>query len=64
MGHESMITDEDASKDRFFARVGDLAHEMIVAHGKDFAIGVLILAARFIAEKRPVKRPTAGEDSL
>ena len=49
-----MSADEDASKDRFFERVGELAQEMIAAHGKDFAMGVLILTARFIAEGKPV----------
>ena len=55
-----MSSDEDASKDRFFARVGDLAEDMIAAHGKDFAMGVLILAARFIAEGKPVGRGPGG----
>jgi hypothetical protein len=55
--------DEDASKDRFFGRVGDLAEEMIAAHGKDFAMGVLILAARFIAEGRPVGRRSGGGET-
>jgi hypothetical protein len=58
-----MSTDEDASKDRFFERVGSLAEEMIVAHGKDFAMGVLILAARFIAEGRPLGRRSGGEET-
>lgn len=44
---------ESASKDRFYARLSALADEMIEAHGKDFTMGSLILAARFIAEKRP-----------
>jgi hypothetical protein len=48
---------EDISKDRFFERVGALAEEIIAAHGKDFAMGVLILAARFIAEDKPLTRP-------
>jgi hypothetical protein len=53
-----MSTDKDASKDRFFERVGDLAQEMIAAHGRDFAMGVLILTARFIADGKPVgQRP-------
>ncbi|HTW28743.1 MAG TPA: hypothetical protein VME92_16575 [Acetobacteraceae bacterium] len=55
------LSPEDFSKDRFFERVGDLAEEMIAAHGKDFAMGVLILAARFIAEGKPLRRPDAGE---
>ena len=49
-----MSVDEDASKDRFFESAGELAQEMIAAHGKDFAMGVLILTARFIAEGKPV----------
>ncbi len=56
------VSAEDSSKDMFFARVGAVAEEMIAAHGKDFAMGTLILAARFIAEgKRLVgdRRPEA-----
>jgi hypothetical protein len=57
-----MNTDEDTSKDRFFERVGDLAKEMILAHGADFAMGVLILTARFIAEGKAVgRRPGSGD---
>ena len=52
------MNEEDASKDRFFAEVGTIADEMIAAHGKEFAMGVLILAARWIAEgKSFVDRP-------
>ncbi len=50
---------EDISKDRFFERLGMLAEEMIAAHGKDFAMGTLVLAARFIAEGKPLSRPGA-----
>jgi hypothetical protein len=59
-----MTSEEDASKDRYFKRVGDLAEEMIAEHGRDFTMGVLILAARFIAEGRPLsRRPgSAGDD--
>ncbi|MGI4946319.1 MAG: hypothetical protein ACRYHQ_38155 [Janthinobacterium lividum] len=57
-----MTTPEDTSKDCFFEQVGQLAEEMIAAHGKDFAMGTLVLAARFIAEGKPLaKRPK--EDS-
>ncbi|MDD2869984.1 hypothetical protein [Neomegalonema sp.] len=45
-------TGEDASKDQFFARVAELSEEMILAHGKDFAMGTLVLAARWIAADR------------
>jgi hypothetical protein len=44
------MSEESDSKDRFFQRLGELAEEMIAAHGKDFAMGTLVLAARFIAE--------------
>jgi hypothetical protein len=54
------MTDEASSKDQIFAELGALAEKMIAAHGKDFAMGVLILSARFIAEGKPLgKRPDA-----
>lgn len=57
-------TTEAISKDRFFERVGLLAEEMIAGHGKDFAMGTLVLAARFIAEGKPLgKRPQGGDRS-
>lgn len=43
---------EDASKDQFFARIAEISEEMIKAHGKDFAMGTLVLAARWIAADR------------
>ena len=48
---------DDISKDRFFERVAALAQEMIDAHGKDFTMGTLVLAARFIADGKPIGRP-------
>jgi hypothetical protein len=54
---------EEQSKDAFFQKVGVLAEEMIAAHGKDFTMGTLILAARFIAEGKPLARPAQGEQS-
>jgi hypothetical protein len=44
--------DEQASKDAFFQRLADLSQEMIAAHGEDFAMGALILGARYIAETK------------
>ena len=41
---------EPPSKDHFFERLGATADEMVAAYGKDFAMGALVLAARFIAE--------------
>ncbi len=56
------MSSETESKDRFFARVGELAEEMIAAHGKDFTMGTLILAARFIAEGKALARPAPAEE--
>jgi hypothetical protein len=57
------MTEEDQSKDRFFERIGELAEEMIAAHGKDFTTGTLVLAARFIVEGKPlVRRPATAKD--
>ena len=54
------MSDDASSKDRFFERLGLLSDEMIAAHGKDFTMGALVLAARFIAEGKPVgRRPPA-----
>ena len=43
---------EDASKDAFFARIAEISQEMITSHGKDFAMGTLVLAARWIASDK------------
>ena len=48
------MTEQGNSKDRLFEKLGKLADEMIAAHGKDFTMGALVLAARFIAEGKPV----------
>jgi hypothetical protein len=46
-----------AAKDRFFESVGQVGEEMIAAFGKEFAIGVFVLAARFIAEGKQLRKP-------
>jgi len=38
------------SKDAFFQQLEYLAETMIAAHGKEFAMGAMVLTARFIAE--------------
>ncbi|MFT0858666.1 hypothetical protein [Ancylobacter sp. G4_0304] len=40
------------SKDRFFEEIAALAERMIAEHGREFAMGAFVLAARFIAEKK------------
>lgn len=47
---ETELTSEEESKDRFFKSLAGIAEEMVDAHGKDFAMGALVLAARWIAE--------------
>jgi len=44
----------DVSKDAFFERVAALSNEMVERHGTEFAMGTLVLAARFIAEGKPL----------
>ena len=47
---DSDTTADAASKDALFQQLAQLSDSMIAAHGKDFAMGALVLAARFIAE--------------
>ena len=51
------LTEEDRSKDECFVKLAHVAEGMIAAHGKDFAMGALILTARFIAEGKPLTKP-------
>ena len=52
-----LLSEEDRSKDEFFVKLAQVAEGMIAAHGKDFAMGALILTARFIAEGKPLIKP-------
>ena len=54
------LTEEDRSKNEFFVKLAGVAEAMIAAHGKDFAMGALVLTARFIAEGKPLAKPDAG----
>ena len=38
-----------------------MAEAMIARHGKEFAMGTLVLAAKFIAEGRPLTKHDAGD---
>lgn len=51
---------ESASKDAFFTRIAALSEEMISAHGEEFAMGALILGARWIADRqgKPGAKPS------
>lgn len=49
----------EITKDEFFRRVAVIADDMIGAYGREFAMGALILAARFIAEGKSFNRDEA-----
>ena len=51
---------EAASKDAFFQQLATIASAMTAAHGKDFSMGALVLAARFIAEGEARERAAAA----
>lgn len=46
------LTAEEQSKDKYFATLATIAEDMVEEHGKDFAMGAMVLAARWIAEGR------------
>lgn len=46
------LTEDEKSKDAFFQRIALIGEEMIAAHGRDFATGAFVLAARWISEGR------------
>jgi hypothetical protein len=54
------LSEEDRSKDAFFVQIAEIAEAMIARHGKDFAIGSLVLSAKFIAEGKPLIDRTGG----
>ncbi len=55
------MSQETTSKDEFFARLARISEEMIAAYDKDFAMGALVLAARFIAEgEKRANNPAAA----
>ena len=57
---QAELNDEDKSKDAFFVQVAEMAEAMIARHGKEFAIGTLVLAAKFIAEDRSLIKGGTG----
>ena len=56
------LSEEDKSKDAFFVQIAETAEAMIARHGKDFAIGTLVLSAKFIAEGKPLVSRTEASD--
>ena len=59
------LSEEDRSKDAFFVQIAETAEAMIARHGKDFAIGTLVLSAKFIAEGKPlINRASGGGEAV
>lgn len=55
------LTPDEQSKDAFFQRIALIGEEMIAAHGREFATGAFVLAARWISEgKMGAKIETRG----
>lgn len=52
---------EAARKDEYFGRLSVLSEEMIRDFGRDFAMGALVLAARYIAERAPAEAAQAAQ---
>lgn len=48
----TQLTPEEESKDAFFQELARISEEMVARHGKEFSMGALVLAARWIAENR------------
>lgn len=51
------LTPEEQSKDEFFQRIARIGEEMVATHGRDFATGAFVLAARWITEGKMGARP-------
>jgi hypothetical protein len=57
------LTLEEQSKDAFFQRIALIGEEMIAAHGREFATGAFVLAARWISEGRMGAKVKAPQDA-
>lgn len=55
--NQPALTPEELSKDEFFRRIARIGEEMVAAHGREFATGGFILAARWITEGKMGKAP-------
>jgi hypothetical protein len=59
------LSEEDRSKDAFFVQIAEISEAMIARHGKDFAMGTLVLSAKFIAEGKPlINRNNGGGETV
>ena len=60
---QTKLTAEEESKDAFFQELARIAQAMVARHGKEFSMGALVLAARWIAENRLGDPGSAGKPS-
>jgi hypothetical protein len=51
------LTPEELSKDEFFQRIARVGEEMVATHGREFATGAFVLAARWISEGKMGAKP-------
>ncbi len=50
MDAKPRLTPQEESKDEYFRQIAEIGQRMIAEHGKDFATGAFVLAARWIAD--------------
>lgn len=55
------LSEEEISKDKYFTEISRISEEMIKDHGKDFAMGALVMAAQWIAQNQ---EPKAQEEAV
>ncbi len=53
------LTADEKSKDEFFQRIARVGEEMVALHGREFATGAFVLAARWISEGKMGTTPPA-----
>lgn len=57
------MSENTTTKDSFFEQLAKLSDDMVALYGRDFAMGSLVLAARFIAERGGANEPSAQPES-
>lgn len=50
MDTEPRLTQEEESKDAYFRQIAEIGQRMVAEHGKDFATGAFVLAARWVVD--------------
>jgi hypothetical protein len=58
------MSQDATTKDGFFEQLAKLSDEMAAQYGRDFAMGSLVLAARFIAERGGAAEPSKPPENI